>query len=420
MTTQKLLEKRAGLVKEARALCDAATKAKRDLTAEEREKFDKLLAEADILKGQADQMTRLEGLETELTTSRGRQTISEPLEGPRLLDPDGREIRCLRPEERLAGLYPAKQATEFRLGHFLRGLVSGNWQGAEAEQRQMVSSTGAYGSLLVPEAVSSDIWDRARAAAVTFKAGALTVPMAGPKLLIGRLEQSGTPAWTPELKDATETTLRFGGVELQARTLRFWMVFSRELFEDAHLLENQVRDDFGKVAAEALDRACLVGSGSGEEPQGLLSNAAVTKTAVATGLFADVSAAIYRIEAENGTAPTVVWSPRTAQYRRMLLDEELRFLPDPTWWPPQTLVSTMIPENLGDGTDESLAIVGDFRNIVVGIRSEFTLEVTKEGEALAKKFGVGVLAAMRADVAVMRPQHIEVVTGVTDAWTGGA
>jgi HK97 family phage major capsid protein len=77
MTIKEILEKREGLIKQARDIFDKAENEEREPTQEERANFDKLMDEADNLKVKADSIARLEAAEKELNESRGRQTTME-------------------------------------------------------------------------------------------------------------------------------------------------------------------------------------------------------------------------------------------------------------------------------------------------------------------------------------------------------
>ncbi len=83
-TITEVLEQRAKLVVDARAILDKAEKEKRELDAEERKQFDTMIADADKLKDEADQMQKdlesrnhLEAAEKEMAASRGRQSSQD-------------------------------------------------------------------------------------------------------------------------------------------------------------------------------------------------------------------------------------------------------------------------------------------------------------------------------------------------------
>jgi len=97
MTPKEMLEKRATLINNARALLDKATEEKREPTAEERQQFDAAMKEAGELKDKADKLVAdekraadLATAEKDLETSRGRQTQLEQADKPGNTEPEKR------------------------------------------------------------------------------------------------------------------------------------------------------------------------------------------------------------------------------------------------------------------------------------------------------------------------------------------
>jgi HK97 family phage major capsid protein len=103
---------------------------------------------------------------------------------------------------------------EISLGKIVRGICTGNWRNAEAEQRvvshkAMGSGTDAAGGYTVPTLVSSQIIDMARAQSVAFRAGARLVPIEGTtKLPV--LTTDATAAWKGQNNAANISDLGFG------------------------------------------------------------------------------------------------------------------------------------------------------------------------------------------------------------------
>jgi len=139
---------------------------------------------------------------------------------------------------------------------YLRGIVSGQWDGAEQE-RAMSEGTLTAGGHLVPTPLSSRVIDLARNAMQTMRAGATTVPMAAQTLKLARLTGEGTPGWKSEGAAVTATAdLAFDPVTFTARTLTRVVTLSVELFEDADpSSEDVIARSFAAQVATELDRA---------------------------------------------------------------------------------------------------------------------------------------------------------------------
>jgi HK97 family phage major capsid protein len=167
---------------------------------------------------------------------------------------------------------------------YVRGLVTGDWQGAERERKAyqlaMSEGTATAGGHLVPTPLAGRIIDLARNQMRVMQAGATTVPMTSQTLKIARLTGEGTPAWKSENAAITDADLAFDAVTFTARTLVRLVKVSVELFEDADpSSEDVIAQSFASQIALELDRVALRGTGSAPEPRGVLNHTGVTLTA---------------------------------------------------------------------------------------------------------------------------------------------
>jgi HK97 family phage major capsid protein len=75
------------------------------------------------------------------------------------------------------------------------------------------------------------------------------------------------------------------------------------------------------------------------------------------------------------------------------------------------LTTTSIPVNGGTGTDESTIFAGDFRRLIIGIRSDIRVEVIKSASYVTN-LQYDLVAHMRADIAVTHANAFFTLTGV--------
>ncbi len=177
---------------------------------------------------------------------------------------------------RTRGLIPEDQQLSF--DRYLRGLATGNWDGAEHE-RALSEGTLTAGGHLVPTPLSARVIDLARNQTRVFQAGAITVPMASQTLKLARLTGEGTPAWKTENAAITDADMTFDSVTFTARTLVRLVKLSVELFEDADpSSEDVIARAFASQLALELDRVALRGTGTAPEPRGVLNTSGVTIT----------------------------------------------------------------------------------------------------------------------------------------------
>jgi HK97 family phage major capsid protein len=419
MNRKEMLEKRASLIAEARALHNKIEQENREPTAAEKQKFDGLLADAETLKQKVGGLGRLEANENELTQSRGSQVGLTMADCNRSNRQSPGKIQLLAREQRLVDLAPPQgNEKKIDLGELIGHAAGFQMDIPDDRRRIMASYLDSSGSITIPTGIGNEIFDLARNKAVVFQAGAMTYLMRSAKEVLPKLTKDLSGQWKPEAVDAGEDSILFGGIELQARTLFFWLVLSQELWQDAGLLDQTIRQSISEASALEIDRAALVGTGVGEQPRGIYNDAAVTKTAAATSMcYDDLSDSIYRIQNSNHEPNSCVMSPRSRNYLRKLKDGEGQYLNVPSWMPP-IYDTKQLPDNLGTLANESIVITGDFTNVVVGIRSQLTLQVLKEIKA--KSYQVVLMGALRADIGILRPAAFDVTTGVFSTWKGGA
>jgi HK97 family phage major capsid protein len=95
------------------------------------------------------------------------------------------------------GAFDRYQDQPLSLQRYLRGMATGEWDGAEHE-RALAEATVGAGGALVPAPLSARVIDLMRARTVVLRAGGVTVPMTSQTLALARLTGEGTPAWKTE------------------------------------------------------------------------------------------------------------------------------------------------------------------------------------------------------------------------------
>jgi HK97 family phage major capsid protein len=455
MTRLELQAKRKALVDQARAIHDLAAKEKREMTAQEITSFDKYIADSDAVKvqldgaggsGGGDRAKRLADAAKDLATSEGRRVPGEQPWGtpesretnrrrevPRFVDEKGQEIRGLLLEDSVRSAAPAADlpdgihADELSFGRFVRAAATGDWSHAQAEQRALSGSSDVGGGYLVPSVLSSDVIDLARNNSVCFKAGAITLPMTSSTLSIAKLTTDILPSWKQENQAGAFADAQFGSVKLQSRTLMALAALSIELFEDAPNIENLIEVSLGKVLALEIDRAALRGDGSASTPVGVKNAQGVTVSNLATnGLtlvysnaYQTFSNGILTILNKNGNPNAVVIAPRT----KIELDQLVNTLgdslePPPSWDALEKYVTNSTPINLthGSAVTASDAILGDFSQMIVGMRMDLRIEISREaGGPTGGAFPnaqIWIRAMLRADVALAHPEFFCVLDGI--------
>ena len=316
------------------------------------------------------------------------------------------------------GAFDRYQDEPLSLRRYLRGMATGEWDGAEHE-RALAEATVGAGGALVPAPLSARVIDLMRARTVVLRAGGVTVPMTSQTLALARLTGEGTPAWKTEGANITAADLTFDRVSFTARTLVRRVDLSVELFEDADPSSEDViaRSFAGQMAVE-VDRAALLGSGTAPEPRGVLNQTGVTLTdhgAAGTAItnydwWLD---AIGTVRAAGFEPTAHVQAPRSSTSLSKLKEATTNaYLTPPAGLLPM-LTTRSVPINItvGASTDTSYVFTAQWDQLMLGIRTGFTLRFLGE-RFLADTLSYSFVAYLRADVQLAQPTAFVVDRGV--------
>lgn len=333
------------------------------------------------------------------------------------VDSSGRPVAVLAPNERLS----RTRASDVELGEYIRALVLGSRD--ERIRAALSEGSQSAGGALVPAPLATDVIDRLRARSVVITAGARTVPMSSQTLAIARVVTDPTVSWAAEAAPLSDTGPTFDRVTLTAKTLRAWVKVSREVLEDAANLGQVVRDVFARTMATELDRAALVGSGSGAEPRGIgaaTGAAPIIEMGPNGAALEDYDKLVdcYRtmLDANANEPNAMVMAPRTAAEIAKLTDTTGQPLQPPAILQNvRSLYTTSMPVNQtqGTATNASSVIMGDWSQLMIGVRSE--LQVVVGNGAFLDTNQVGLLFVMRADVAWTHAESFVQLRGIIPA-----
>lgn len=404
----------------AQNIVDAAKAAGRALTAEETAEYERLCGELRVTDRMAE-----EAREEEIAELRAQ--IIHPANASRV-DGGGESWRDLRTGETIRALAPnermsttrADTASELEVGGYLRALITGdNRFCAERFRASMSEGTDSAGGYLVPAPLANEIIDLARSRSVLLKAGARTIPMSSKTLDIARITTDATSEWLAENASGTVTDLAFDRVTLSAKTLRSYLTLSIELAEDAPNSDSLLASTLAGNLAEELDGAGIIGNNA-------------SGTGIVGLAYLDINETVFNA---SGTAPTnQTWLPKVSTVVKTIREANVEptaylcspqvyhqwgDLQDSTYQPQQIpkhldlpqLHTTGIPTTLSaSGTVSasgtfSAMYAGHFPSMLIGIRREMRLEVSRTAGDSFIKGQVMVRAYLRADMQVERLTH---------------
>ena len=426
----ELREKRAKLINvDARGILDKADAEKRQLSAEEKSRFDRIMADAASIKQDYERREKLQAEERELlTTNRADGPTPQRPGGedyrPRRGDPnvDSSSFIDVRTGEPLPVFGRDKALSEhygvprgFRFGRVLlaRALNSPRFL-TDCERRAMEGQTDTGGGFMLSAMMGAGVIDLARSKSVAVRAGAKIVPMESAELILAKIDTDPTIDWVGENVQLSETAPVFGSVRLQARTARCYIPISSELAADSANALNALEMAASGAIALALDKAVLFGGtvGNANEPIGLrrLDNVNEVTSVGTPSDYQKFADAMYQCRLNNAPGQlSVIAHPRTFNTLDKLEDTVGQPLqPLPSWNEAAKFDTTSI--SIVEGTNESFAIVGPMDQVIIGVRLNATI---LEGPLEASKYQRQFAVVLRADVAVPRPKFFTRMLGIT-------
>lgn len=110
---------------------------------------------------------------------------------------------------------------------------------------------------------------------------------------------AATASWVTEGNAASESNQTIGQIAFAPSTLSTWTDYTRKFVMQTGIdAEQFVRSDLMAVAALEIDRTVINGSGSGEEPEGILQNSSIPTVALGTDGAAPTRASMIDLETE--------------------------------------------------------------------------------------------------------------------------
>jgi HK97 family phage major capsid protein len=297
--------------------------------------------------------------------------------------------------------------------------------GSFGAQLRALSTTSA--SAIVPTQWSFPIIDKARNNAVAFKAGATLVPMPSKVVQVGRLTVDPVGSFRNEGSTVTATDPTLDFIQLTATTLSALTVVSMEFIQDAPDADTVVSNAIAASMALALDQVIFYGQlAAGSEPQattlaapnprGILQNLVTNAAGQILGAgtngtaqtaatpWNEVVATYYAVKAKNETPSALVSNDKLVQQYNSMYTSFNNVIDKPPVIRDLPWLTTNMIGSFTQGTMTSRAtdlFCGDFSQVLVGQRLDFTVRVLQE--RYAELGQVGILSHWRGDVQVARP-----------------
>lgn len=403
MKLHEIRETRAALVQEARALLDSG----KTLTADQQTAFDKLKAEIQDLEGQEQRQQFIDEAE--------RRSGGEPVNG-------GDGLADL--EKRVSLLDVLRSQME---GRALNGAAAEYSQ--EAERRTGRKAQGAFVPLSLLETRTNTTSSASEIVPTVHRADqyigplreALVARRLGVRVLTGLRGNLSIPkygsgletGWVAEGGAVPDGDMSFDSVTLGPKHVGGKTEMSRQLIQQSSPeIEQLVRDDLAFLIAKQIDRAIIAGSGTGNEPLGVLNYAGKQTGSLSSLTWANVLAFAQKLEDEEifggswlttGTGKTILASTLKEAGLPGYLLEGGRMADRPL----------SVTRALEDDSNGTPIILGDFSQVLLGVWSELDVLVNPFAEPAYSRGGVVVRAMATVGTACRHEQAFVVANDLS-------
>lgn len=263
-----------------------------------------------------------------------------------------------------------------------------------------VGTATAGGNLVDDVLLSGSFIELLRNRLALAQAGMTTLSGINGNISIPKQGSSATAYWVGEGSSPTESQQTIEQINLSPKTCGAFVDYSRKLLLQSSIdVEQMVRDDLARVLALELDRVGLNGSGSSNQPLGIINTTGIgTETITSFGTFAeyiametdvavanaDAGALRYIINASaRGALKSTEKASGTAQF--VYENDEINGYP--------VTVSNQLENND--------ALFGDFSQLIMAMWSG--LDLTVDPYAGATAGTVRIIALQDVDFAVKQP-----------------
>lgn len=261
-------------------------------------------------------------------------------------------------------------------------------------EKAMNAGSQTAGGIFVPDEIANEVVPLLRPQTtflqgnprrVTFDRGNFHIPAAA---------SGATAYWRGEGRPIPPSQPTFKDINLSAKFLGSLVPITDQLLRWSRVdIREWVENDMAQAMGQELDRAAYFGSGTVNEPQGILNIPGVGSVAALGGtaptvaqIEAGASALELNMMMTNLPMNRAAWvmSPRTMIFLQNLRDNNgNRYFPElqaatPVFRNKPVFLTTTIPVNLGVGTNESVLALINFGDVYYGESRSLSFAVSNE------------------------------------------
>ena len=345
-----------------------------------------------------------------------------------------------------------KEQHNYSLAKGIKAMISGNWDGAELEKeaseeiakrsgknargifvpsdanfykRDLTQGTAsAGGNTVATDLLAGSYVDALRARSLVRSAGATVLSGLVGDVAIPATNAVTTAYWVAENSAATEGAPTFRQITMNPKVCSAYVDVSRHLLhQSAVAIEAILRQDLINGLASAVDKGALQGSGSSNQPTGILNQSGIGSVAIGTnggaGTYTSVVNTWKEVSTDNADLGALSWFTTPIQVSRfmttakvsstdsqMIMNDKVNLLG-------YKVNSTKnMPDDLTKGSsssDCSALLFGNFNDLIIGEWGN--LDVTVDPYSLSTLGATRIASFYDIDIAV---RHAESFAAIQD------
>ena len=343
-----------------------------------------------------------------------------------------------------------KESRQFSVVRAINALVTNDWSKAGLEkeasiaqgqklgkdargfflptdvQRDLTVGTATAGGHTVStDLLSGSFIDMLRNKMTVMDLGATMLTNLNGNVAVPRQTGGSTAYWVAESGAVTESAQAFDQVSMSPKTVGAFSDLSRKLLLQSSIdIENFVRNDLATTLAIEIDRAAIHGSGSSNQPAGILATSGIGDVAGGTNGAAPTYAHIVGLETQvaqdNADTGSLNYLTNSKVRGKLLQTEKASNTAQFVWGDNNTMrgynaaVSNQVSSTLTKGNQSlsSAIIFGNWNDLLVGMWGGLDIAVdTSTGSASGT---VRIVSLQDIDLAV---RHAESFAAMKDALT---
>ena len=314
------------------------------------------------------------------------------------------------------------EAVAKKMGKAARGF----YMPSDVQKRDLVVGTAsAGGNLVATDLLSGSFIDMLRNAMVLDRLGVRMLTGLVGNVAIPRQSAGSTIYWVAENTAPTESQQTIGQVLMSPKTAGGFTDISRTLLNQSSLdVENFVLNDLATNLGLGIQQAAISGTGSSNQPSGLLTRITPSVIGGTNGLaptwqhIIDLETAVATANADVGNMGYLVNAKTRGKLKSTQKFASTNGMPvwDAGAAPLngyQAAVTNAVPSNLTKGTATAIAsaiIFGNFADMVIGMWG--TTDLMRDPYANSTSGGVRIIALQDVDVQV---RNVESFATMVDA-----